>query len=354
MSSKNAVLTIDQLEPGMVLAKDVVADRVILVSKGVVVTDALIKQLREKFVLRDIEVISNDSGKPERVKINNEKDVKDIEQSFEQFTGVVKNIFNNLDTEAMDGIKDVREFAKNIQKELHSTGSIIKSVVLYGSGSDSIYRHSVNVAALSSILAGWLGFGENKINLVTYSGILHDYGKTIINQDILNKKEQLTNEELKEIRNHPVIGYEKIKKIHFLDSSVFYGVLMHHERLDGSGYPLGFKEDKIHEFARIIAIADVFDAVNSNRVYKKSKGPFEVLEIIQKESLGKLDYEYSKVFLDHIVNYYIGENVKLSDGTIGKIIQINPNDYSRPLLLCEDSFLDLKKQLDLNVVDLVL
>jgi HD-GYP domain-containing protein (c-di-GMP phosphodiesterase class II) len=209
---------------------------------------------------------------------------------------------------------------------MDSTGAIIKNVVLYGSGHDSIYRHSVNVAALSSILGAWLGLDEDKVNLLTYSAILHDYGKTRIDEKVLNKAGTLTREELKLIKKHPIFGYEDMRKIQYLDSLVSNGVLMHHERLDGTGYPFGIKGDKIPSFARIIAIADVFDAVNSNRTYKMSKGPFEVLEIIQKESLGKLDYEYCQVFLNHIINYYMGES----------------------------SFIDLKKEKSLFVEELVI
>jgi len=256
--------------------------------------------------------------------------------------------------EGICDIEGIRSFSKQIQGELKSTSAVIKNIVLYGSGNDVIYRHSVNVAALSSILGRWIGLDENTINLLTYSAILHDYGKTKVDKDILNKVNPLTKNEIKEIKGHPVIGYNEIKKVQFLDNSVGYGVLMHHERLDGSGYPLGIKEDKIHPFAKIIAIADVFDAVNSNRVHKKSRGPFEALEIIQKESLGKLDYKYCKIFLEHIVNYYMGESVLLNTNKVCKIVQININDISRPLLFDGSVFIDLKQEKELYVEELVL
>jgi len=251
-------------------------------------------------------------------------------------------------------MEEVRGFAKKIQEELTSTSSIIKNIVLYGSGKDSIYRHSVNVAALSSILGKWLGFTENDINLMVYSAILHDFGKTKIDENVLNKDTPLTNKELIEIKNHPVIGYNFIKQIPFLDKSVSYGVLMHHERMDGSGYPLGIKQDQIHQFAQIVAICDIFDAINSDRVYKKSKGPFEALEIIQKESIGRLNYEYCNVFLRHIVNYYMGESVLLNNYKVCKIIQIDINNISKPLLLDDSEFLDLKKEKDLYIEKLIL
>jgi HD-GYP domain-containing protein (c-di-GMP phosphodiesterase class II) len=354
MKNKNIFMYINELEPGMVLAKEIYYNNTVLVTKNVIITEAIIDKLKEKLIFEKIEVYGNDQGKAEHISLNNEKSVEDIQESFEVLTKNVENIFGSLEGNSALDMEEIRAFAKKIQGELNSTSAIIKNVVLYGSGSDSIYRHSVNVAALSSILGIWLGLGEDKIKLLTYSGILHDYGKTKIDKKILNKVDTLTKEELGGIRKHPIFGYEDIKKMQYLDSTVSYGVLMHHERLDGTGYPFGIKDEKIPVFARIIAIADVFDAVNSNRIYKTSKGPFEVLEIIQKESLGKLDYEYSKVFLDHIINYYIGENVILNNGEICKIVQININDLSRPLLLGESGFIDLKKEKNLVVEALVI
>ena len=354
MRNKNIIMYTKDLEPGMVLAKEIYSNNIVLVAKNVVVTETIISRLKEKLVFEEIEVYGNDQGKAEHVHFNNEKSVEDIHESFEVFTNNVEGIFGNLENNYALGIQEVRKFAKKIQAELGSTGAIIKNVVLYGSGNDSIYRHSVNVAALSSILGAWLGLDENKINLLTYSAILHDYGKTRIDVKVLNKVNTLTKEELKVIKKHPIFGYEDIRKIQYLDSLVSNGVLMHHERLDGTGYPFGIKDEKIPSFARIIAIADVFDAINSNRTYKMSKGPFEVLEIIQKESLGKLDYEYCKVFLDHIINYYMGENVLLNNGEVCKIVKIDVNDLSRPLLLGENGFIDLKKEKSLFVEELVI
>jgi len=345
---------INDLKSGMVVSKEIYHNNVLLVGKNIVVTTGIISRLKEKLIFDEVEVYSDTQGRVQQVTFNNEKSVENIHESFELLTKNVEGIFNNLNNNYQLGMQRVRIFAKKIQGELNSTGAIIKNIVFYGSGSDSIYSHSVNVAALSSMLGAWLGFDENKINLLTYSAILHDYGKTKIDKEILDKADALTKEELKGIKKHPILGYEDIKKIQYLDSAVSLGVLMHHERLDGTGYPFGIKEDKIPSFARIIAIADVFDAVNSNRIYKMSKAPLEVLEIIQKESLGRLDYEYCKVFLEHIINYYIGENVFLNTGEICKIVQLNINDLSRPLLLGETGFVDLKKEKNLFIEELAL
>ena len=354
MRKNKVFLTVNQLEPGMIIAEDFIQENIILVHSDVVLTEIIISKLREKYFLDKVLVYRDDEADVNQSKDPKEKTVEDIDQSFNEFSFNVGGIFHSMYNEGICDIEGIRGFSKKIQGELKSTSAVIKNIVLYGSGNDVIYRHSVNVAALSSILGRWIGLDENTINLLTYSAILHDYGKTKVDKDILNKVNPLTKNEIKEIKGHPVIGYNEIKKVQFLDNSVGYGVLMHHERLDGSGYPLGIKEDKIHPFAKIIAIADVFDAVNSNRVHKKSRGPFEALEIIQKESLGKLDYKYCKIFLEHIVNYYMGENVLLNTNKVCKIEQININDISRPLLFDGSVFIDLKQEKELNVEELVL
>lgn len=347
-------ISISELHPGMVIAEELRSENVVLISPGTVVTDVLISKLKDILFVERIAVFVDEENQIYETDKGGQRSVEDIEQSFSEFSFDMEELFNSIDSSGLSDMSEVRSFAKKIQEELHSTRAVIKSIVLYGSGGDVIYRHSVNVAALSSILGSWIGLNERNLSLLTYSAILHDFGKTRIDKDILNKSGSLTSKEYQKMKVHPIMGYDFLRDLKLLDSSVSYGVLMHHERLDGSGYPLGIKGDRVHIFAKIIAIADIFDAVNSNRAHRMSKKPFEALEIIQKESIGKLDYEYCKIFLDHIVNYYIGESVQMNTGKICKIIQINTNDLARPMLFDGSEFIDLKKQKDLYIEKLIL
>ncbi len=353
VSKVKSYVTISELVPSMILAEDVIFDGVTLVSSDVTVTQNIIEKLKERMLYGKVAVYIEKNEESETQSIPKEKSVAEIEETFNSYAVDIEKVFDLEYSNGMNDIEEVRKFAKNIQDELNSPRAVVKNIVLYGSGTDTIYRHSVNVAALSHVLGKWLGLDERKTNLLTYAGILHDFGKTKIDKIILDKPSMLTSKEFEAIKNHPVIGYNYVKKIPNLDSSVALGVLMHHERLDGKGYPLMVKEEKIPDFAKIIAIADIFDAVNSNRFHKHSKGPFEALEIIQKESLGKLDYQYCKVFLEHIVNYYMGEQVRLNTDKICKIVQVNINDLNRPLLFDGNDFIDLKYEKDLVVEELI-
>lgn len=356
MGSKKKLFYLHELLPGMILSRDIISNGKVLIAKGAVITEYALKKLKEHYIPNQIEVYYGDNEDQYKNNVLLEKimTVEEVEESLKVLTFDMEKIFEDMDNLKVSGIEEVRKFAAKIQSELKSISSVVKNIVLYGSGSDTIYRHGVNVTALSTMLGRWIGLSGSELNLLIYAAVLHDFGKIKIDKDILDKPDNLTPKEFKEIKSHPTIGYKYIKEIPFLDKSVSYGVLMHHERMDGSGYPLGLKEENIHKFAKIIAIADVFDAVNSDRVYKKSKGPFEALEIIKKEGLGRLNYEYSDIFLKHVVSYYMGENVLLNTKKVCRIIHVDVNDLTRPLLLDDTGFIDLKHHKDLYVEKLVL
>lgn len=353
MAFRKKILMINELQPGMISSDDIYFEGKILVGKGVPITESIIEKLKKNYVIDRAEVYLGDEGQASENKV---KTVKELESMINEFSSDLEHIFNNIYALKIQGMDEVRNFSKKIQQEFVSagTGTIIKSVAFYGSGNDTIYRHSVNVAAISFILGKWLKLDEKELSLMTYSAILHDFGKTKIDKDILSKEGNMNSKEYEIFKTHPVIGYNLIKQIPYLDPSVSYAVLMHHERMDGSGYPLHIKSDKIHKFAKIIAIADLFDEVSSNRYSKKIKGPFEALKVIQEDSITKLDYNYCTVFLKHIVDYYMGENVLLNDKRSCKVIQVEMDNLTKPLLLDNGAFLDLKKEKDLHVEKLIL
>lgn len=354
MEKYKRFLSVNELKVGMITAKEIRSQGTILLGEGISITKQTISKLRDAYFYSQIEVYCEENDTINNNYDKRTKTIAQVEKNFIELSFDVQHIFKNMENLQLSSMEEVRKFAARIQEELESTSSIIKNIVLYGSGSDTIYRHGVNVAALSTILGRWIGLNEQQLNLLTYSAILHDFGKIKISKDILDKSGVLTPKEFNLIKQHPVIGYNYIKQIKFLDKSVSFGVLMHHEKSDGSGYPLGLKGDKIHQFAKIIAISDVFDAVNSDRIYKKSKKPFEALELIQNESLGKLDYEYCNIFLNHVINYYMGESVLLNNGHICKIIQVDVKNIKSPLLLDDTTFIDLRNHKDLYIEKLVL
>ncbi len=351
LSSKKS-LPINELQVGMMSAMDVSFEGKILLGNGVIITESIINRLKTNYIIERLDVyLDNDPSETLELKI---KTVQELENTLNEFSSNLEDIFTNISTLKVPEMTEIRTFSQKIQNEFNATGTVIKNIVFYGSGNDSIYRHSVNVAAISFILGKWLGLNEKELNSLTYSAILHDFGKMEIPEDILNKKDALTLKEYETFKTHPVISFHFVKQIPYIDSDITRSVLLHHERMDGSGYPLHLKDDKIPKFARIIAIADLFDEISSNRHSIKIKGPLEALKIIQDYGVTKLDSSYCTMFLNHIVNYYMGENVLLNDERSCKIIQVQMNDLTRPILLDENGFLDLKKEKDLFVEKFVI
>ena len=152
---------------------------------------------------------------------------------------------------------------------------------------------TLNINLLDAIIS--LSFATCNSHLTTPYLFVHDFGIIKLENKLQEKPDLLLDNKYKEVREHTKVGYRAVDSIPFLDKSVSYGVLMHHEREDGSGY-LGLKGEKIHPFAKIIAIADELDVMNSDIKGVVKKGPFETLEEIKKHSLDKFDYSYSKIF----------------------------------------------------------
>ena len=354
MDKKIKKVSFNQLDEGMVVAKNLDQNGIILLKKDNIITSQMIKKMQNLYFIGSVEVYSKSTEKKKtRAEFEKEAQHKRIEEEFKEISFKLQKTFRQLATEDGIAMNEIREFSRKIQNELNPSSMVIKNIVLYGSGIDTIYRHGVNVAALSALLGSWIGLEKSQLNLLVYSALLHDFGKTKIDRDILKKEVPLSKNEFNLIKTHANMGYQIIKQISFLDKAVSYGVLMHHERIDGSGYPLGLKGEAIHQFAKIIAIADVFDAINSDRGYKKKKLPFEALQLVKNESLCKLDYEYVKVFLEHIVGYYTGEEVLLNTNQKCKIIQMNINNLEKPLVIIDEEFIDLEKTKDLYIKELL-
>lgn len=208
---------------------------------------------------------------------------------------------------------------------------------------DSTYAHSLNVAIISRIIGKWLHFSNEELDTLTLAGLLHDIGKTKIPDEVLNKDGKLTDEEFQMVRNHPKYGYD-ILKSQPLNSHIKKAALMHHERCDGSGYPMGLTMEEIDDYALIIAIADVYDAMTAARSYRAPLCPFEVIAEFEKDGLQKYKPKYILTFLENIANAYQNNRVMLSDGTSARIVLLNHRRLSKPLVQLDDgACIDLEK-----------
>lgn len=217
---------------------------------------------------------------------------------------------------------------------------------------DSTYAHSMNVGLLCNVFADWLELGEEEKKTLTVAGILHDIGKTRVPLEIIQKPARLSEEEYQIIKKHTEYGFAILTE-NKLDYHIRYTALQHHERMDGSGYPLGLVGDHIDEYARIVSIIDVYDAMTSPRVYRGPTCPFDVIQIFEEEGFQKYDSRYILTFLRRIAESYLNERIKLSDGRTGKLIYINVHALSRPVVMVDGQAIDLRKEKDLKIMEIM-
>lgn len=214
---------------------------------------------------------------------------------------------------------------------------------------DTIYAHCVNVALISRMIGRWLHLEQHDLDILTCSGLLHDIGKLAIPEEVLNKPGKLTDEEFALIKSHPKTGYEMLRNQN-IDTRIKQAALMHHERYDGTGYPNQLSSEFLSDFAMIVAIADVYDAMTAARSYREPLCPFQVIEKFEQEGFQKYHTKYIYVFLHHIASTYQSNRVMLNDGRGCKIVMLNQNTLSKPIVQFDDgSCLDLSGQRTLYI-----
>lgn len=217
---------------------------------------------------------------------------------------------------------------------------------------DYTYNHSLQVGMLSYYIAKWLGYTEQESYAISRAGYLIDIGKCKIDPFLLNKPGKLSPEEFDEMKLHTQFGYEIIRSS-MSDLPTALAALQHHEREDGSGYPTGMKQIDIHPFSQIAAVADVYSAMTTARVYQSKKELIGVLRELHSMSFGKLNGRAVQALIHHLLPSFIGKRVLLSSGDMGVIIMNNPIDAFRPLIrLDRGGFLDLSAQRDCSIVEI--
>lgn len=218
---------------------------------------------------------------------------------------------------------------------------------------DFLYTHSINVALICNYTAKWFKLEGKDLQALVLCGFYYDIGKFKIPLDILLKQGRLTDEEFAMIKSHTSLGYEMLQPFN-IDERIKLAAMMHHERIDGSGYPAHLTNDQIVPFAKIIAILDSYEAMTSYRSYRAPLCPFTVIEIFERDGYGKYDTGYYLTFLERMVEEYIGKEVQLSDGSIAVVVLINKQKFSRPMVKTTDGkYIDLATRKDLSIKALV-
>jgi putative nucleotidyltransferase with HDIG domain len=267
--------------------------------------------------------------------------------------------FRLLDRIRKDQVNDLSSVKKDVYfclDKLLENHEVVSILTGLRNLDDYTFEHSVKVGMLSIYVARLLNYDEERLYVLGAGAILHDSGKTQIPLEILKKPSRLTEEEYEEIKRHTEYGFQIINACKTIPKKSAYIAKYHHERSNGKGYPEGLLENQIRQEARIVAIADVYDALVSERIYRKKMEPFEVLNYIMTHEKEHFDNEIFKVFLEFIGCYPVGTKVKLSNDQLGLVIKDNEGTPSRPVvkILQKENHLKeseiLEEELDLSIV----
>ncbi len=348
----------DQAEPGMTVASDVYSSgNQLIITKGTILDDRMITRLRF-YNIYGLLVYRNEEIR--EIKDESYIDMLRNTQEFKKFNRTYVDTVGNVEISFNEVLYGNKEF--EVDELLAETDRILKEgrngahvlEMLHGirNYDDMTYVHSLNVSLICNIFAGWLKFSPEDTRALTLGGLLHDIGKMLIPREIIAKDGKLTEEEFKIVKTHSIKGYQAIKDTQ-IDIRVKYAALMHHERCDGSGYPNGFVGEQIDNFAKIIAIADVYDAMTSNRRYRNAICPFDVVENFERDGFLKYDPGYLMTFMERIVNSYLHNIVRLNDGREGEVIMINKLSLSRPVIRIGTGFVDLSKEHKLMIEEII-
>ncbi len=192
--------------------------------------------------------------------------------------------------------------------------------------------HSINVCVISVIFGRHLGFSEEQLREIGHGALLHDIGKMRVPLELLNKSSELTPDELAELKRHPQLGYDILSGSGGISAEALEIVRSHHERVDGSGYPRGLKGDDISEFAMLVSIVDVYDAITSDRVYHLGISPHEALNMMYEWAPKSFPNEPLEQFIRCLGIYPIGSVVELNTGEIGVVMTVNRSRHLYPII----------------------
>ncbi len=344
---------LNEIELGKITSEDIFSrDGHLLIREGTIISYELVSKLKKhKIKYRDLLV-----DVAERYK---EPDLIEEEQ-MDTSINAVKNVFEDvMDTTKVttesaipaDNIELVKKVVDALMETLSSTGDLLYKVQEIMNVDDYTYRHSVNVTILTILTAKAMGYVEKEIKEIALGALIHDIGKTLIPNNLIKKTSKLTSEEVEIMKDHPQLGYDLVKNIDDLPNSAKQIVHMHHEKMDGSGYPRGISGLEIPRYVRLVTVCDMYDAMTTTRSYRKRMPLHTALEILMRDSVYKIDPEVYRQMTANLCLYPKGLGTILSDGRIGIISEYRHSNPTRPVIQIVDFEINTG-HVDIQEVDL--
>lgn len=242
----------------------------------------------------------------------------------------IQYIYSNTEAENLAGAVD--SIADDLMTAIDKNDAVAIDIGALKTSDEYTFKHSVDVATIAMILAKQQGLTRREIYEIGIIGLLHDVGKTKIPPEILTKPGRLSDEEFAVMKQHSVYGYKIVKDRGEFNQEVLLGILQHHEKINGSGYPLGLENEQITPYARIISIADIYDALVTERPYKVAFSQRDAVEMIMSMT-NELDMNVMQSFLESIILYPVDSVVELSNGERARVVCNSPHCILRPTVV---------------------
>ena len=312
---------------GSVLARPVInSSGTVLLQAGVCVTASYIGRL----MAMGYDVLFIKDERLEDVELHMSITGQTREAAYKTIENVSKYIESG--NESSLNVSSVRVTIQQMLNDLLFSADILGNLTEIQGYDDYTFHHSINATIIGLVLGLASGYSEPKLLEFGMGILMHDIGKIKVPEEILNKKEPLTGAEFEEIKKHPTYGFDILRKNNDFSLLSAHVAFQHHERWDGSGYPRGLKGSEIHEYGKLAAIADVYEALTSKRVYRKAIEPNEAYEYIVSQSNQHFDPLVLEVFKRHIAVYPSGSGILLSNGQRGNVVKQNSSFPNRPLV----------------------
>ncbi|HCC06596.1 MAG TPA: hypothetical protein DEP72_00325 [Clostridiales bacterium] len=345
-------MSIDRLKGEEKLGKNVYDDHgSILLTAGTKVSDKYVDKLKLKGYIQ-VYVEDEVSGGIEVDDMLREKTRRQSRQE-------IKQQFNNyLDKKDID-IERIMKCVDQIMDEILSSKEIIFNINDIRTKDEYTYAHSVNVCVLAVTVGAHMNINMNRLKELAIGAILHDVGKIFVPHEILNKAGKLNDAEFDFMKKHPKLGYDILNQKPQITPISKNIVLMHHEKMNGTGYPLAVESAQIHQLTRLVTVCDMYDAMTSDRPYRKAMKAYEVIEYLTHLSTTELDREMVDAFRRFVAPYPSGVIVRLNNGHKAIVALQNKDMLTRPIVrvyedekgnkLMSTYEIDLKKNLTIFI-----
>ncbi|MDQ0209148.1 HD-GYP domain-containing protein [Alkalicoccobacillus murimartini] len=314
-----------------------------------------IKEVDIEYLLEDGEVFSTALEENLEVEAPLESEHPSFLSLYSEAIRVFKKNFESWQAGMPVSIHELRKVMDPLFEEVIQSPFKLMSLHEYAHRKDYRYHHSVSVALIAAALGHKMNYETKEWIQIGLAGLLSDIGMAKISPAILDKSGPLMCAEFEEIKKHPVYSYKMIKNAKGITAATKLAVLQHHERSDNQGYPFGVALDKIHPYSEIIAIADVYHAMSSERKYRSKQSTYYILEEMRLQTFGALHIPGVLALTEQLLQFSIGASVRLNTGEVGEIVFISPNNLTRPMIKQQQTgeIIDLQQNAHIHIEDIL-